>query len=120
MDDTEAEVEAKSYSLQSTPSSSFFRDNKRFQSGCTNNWACVLRAQSKYEKLRHSLVGLDTDLVAQGFDEFMNLVIEDAVEVKQPTKANPDEIRKRLGTCCIRGTGRERLIGYRPDIAQRR
>jgi len=29
----------------------------------------------------------------------MNLVIEDAVEVKQPTKANPDVERKSLGRC---------------------
>jgi len=36
--------------------------------------------------------------VVQGFDEFMNLVIDDAVEVKQPTKASPEEKRTHLGT----------------------
>lgn len=32
----------------------------------------------------------------QGFDEFMNLVIDDAVEVKQATKDKP-ESRRQLG-----------------------
>lgn len=33
----------------------------------------------------------------KGFDEFMNLVIEDAVEVKQPDRNNPEERRRELG-----------------------
>lgn len=33
----------------------------------------------------------------QGFDEFMNLVIDEAVEVKQITKSNPEEKRRSLG-----------------------
>lgn len=33
----------------------------------------------------------------QGFDEFMNLVVDDAFEVKQPTKNDPDESRRPLG-----------------------
>lgn len=33
----------------------------------------------------------------QGFDEFMNLVIDNAVEIKQATKTT-DETRKPLGT----------------------
>ncbi|GKT45523.1 small nuclear ribonucleoprotein Sm D1 [Colletotrichum spaethianum] len=33
----------------------------------------------------------------RGFDEFMNLVIDDAVEVKQVTKTNPEEKRRPLG-----------------------
>ncbi|KAK3176777.1 mRNA splicing protein sme1 [Lepraria neglecta] len=33
----------------------------------------------------------------RGFDEFMNLVIDDAVEVKQPTKTDPEEKRRELG-----------------------
>ncbi|TDZ27485.1 Small nuclear ribonucleoprotein E [Colletotrichum trifolii] len=35
--------------------------------------------------------------ILQGFDEFMNLVIDDAVEVKQVTKANLEESRRSLG-----------------------
>jgi small nuclear ribonucleoprotein E len=34
--------------------------------------------------------------VLQGFDEFMNLVIDDAVEVKQATKTT-EESRRSLG-----------------------
>lgn len=34
----------------------------------------------------------------QGFDEFMNLVIDDAVEVTQVTKVNDHESRRPLGT----------------------
>lgn len=36
----------------------------------------------------------------QGFDEFMNLVIDDAVEVKQATKAE-DEKRRELGRIIV-------------------
>jgi hypothetical protein len=41
---------------------------------------------------------LTVHLCAQGFDEFMNLVIDDAVEVKQITKTNSEEKRRSLGT----------------------
>ncbi|RKL47096.1 hypothetical protein BFJ72_g2087 [Fusarium proliferatum] len=34
----------------------------------------------------------------RGFDEFMNLVIDEAVEVKQVTKTNEKETRRPLGT----------------------
>ena len=41
--------------------------------------------------------GEDTRLIIlQGFDEFMNLVIDDAVEVKQATKTE-GESRRQLG-----------------------
>ncbi|KAI4135370.1 MAG: hypothetical protein LQ347_000736 [Umbilicaria vellea] len=33
----------------------------------------------------------------RGFDEFMNLVIDDAIEVKQATKTDPEEKRRALG-----------------------
>lgn len=36
----------------------------------------------------------------QGFDEFMNLVIDDAVEVKQATKTE-DEKRRELGAAIL-------------------
>ena len=38
----------------------------------------------------------------QGFDEFMNLVIDDAVEVKQPTKTDTEEKRRELGLLPLR------------------
>jgi len=37
-------------------------------------------------------------LALQGFDEFMNLVIDDAVEVKQPRKTDSEENRRELGS----------------------
>lgn len=37
----------------------------------------------------------------QGFDEFMNLVIDEAVEVKQITKTNPEEKRRSLGKLAL-------------------
>ncbi|KAH8197659.1 hypothetical protein TruAng_008163 [Truncatella angustata] len=42
-------------------------------------------------------------LACQGFDEFMNLVIDDAVEVKQITKTNPEEKRRSLGQILLKG-----------------
>jgi len=39
----------------------------------------------------------------RGFDEFMNLVIDDAVEVKQITKTNPEEKRRQLGQILLKG-----------------
>ncbi|KAH0490429.1 hypothetical protein TgHK011_001897 [Trichoderma gracile] len=39
----------------------------------------------------------------RGFDEFMNLVIDDAVEVKQITKTNDKETRKPLGQILLKG-----------------
>lgn len=42
-------------------------------------------------------LGIRVEGKIRGFDEFMNLVIDDAVEVKLPTKAEPEEARRRLG-----------------------
>ncbi|KAF6802493.1 LSM domain-containing protein [Colletotrichum sojae] len=39
----------------------------------------------------------------RGFDEFMNLVIDDAVEVKQVTKTNSEEARRQLGQILLKG-----------------
>ncbi|KAH6893391.1 small nuclear ribonucleoprotein E [Thelonectria olida] len=39
----------------------------------------------------------------RGFDEFMNLVIDDAVEVKQITKTNDKETRRPLGQIMLKG-----------------
>ncbi|SPQ25183.1 a82fd5d8-a8cb-46c7-b218-ca076ca62246 [Thermothielavioides terrestris] len=38
-----------------------------------------------------------------GFDEFMNLVIDDAVEVKQISKTNDTETRRPLGQILLKG-----------------
>ncbi|KAI6779765.1 small nuclear ribonucleoprotein E [Emericellopsis cladophorae] len=39
----------------------------------------------------------------RGFDEFMNIVLDDAVEVKQITKTNPTESRRALGQILLKG-----------------
>ncbi|KAG9251507.1 small nuclear ribonucleoprotein E [Emericellopsis atlantica] len=39
----------------------------------------------------------------RGFDEFMNIVLDDAVEVKQITKTNPTESRRSLGQILLKG-----------------
>ncbi|KAI0406768.1 small nuclear ribonucleoprotein E [Xylaria palmicola] len=39
----------------------------------------------------------------RGFDEFMNLVVDDAVEVKQVSKTNPEEKRRELGQILLKG-----------------
>ncbi|KEY69027.1 hypothetical protein S40285_00534 [Stachybotrys chlorohalonatus IBT 40285] len=39
----------------------------------------------------------------RGFDEFMNLVIDDAVEVTQKTKDNDTESRRSLGQILLKG-----------------
>ncbi|KAI1265632.1 small nuclear ribonucleoprotein E [Xylariaceae sp. FL1019] len=39
----------------------------------------------------------------RGFDEFMNLVIDDAVEVKQVSKTSPEEKRRNLGQILLKG-----------------
>lgn len=60
----------------------------------------------------------------RGFDEFMNLVIDDAVEVKQITKTNDKEERKNLGAQLLPLLGTADLIRanpvHRPNPAERR
>ncbi|KAK3319343.1 hypothetical protein B0H66DRAFT_267178 [Apodospora peruviana] len=51
-----------------------------------------------YEQLSIRIIGQ-----IRGFDEFMNLVIDDAVEVKQVTKTNPTESRRHLGQILLKG-----------------
>ncbi|KAH6855753.1 uncharacterized protein B0H64DRAFT_177567 [Chaetomium fimeti] len=51
-----------------------------------------------YEQLSIRIVG-----TIRGFDEFMNLVIDDAVEVKQISKTNDTESRRQLGQILLKG-----------------
>ncbi|KAF2732979.1 LSM domain-containing protein [Polyplosphaeria fusca] len=39
----------------------------------------------------------------RGFDEFMNLVIDDAVEVHQATKDKKEETRRNVGQILLKG-----------------
>ncbi|KAG5932393.1 hypothetical protein E4U59_007516 [Claviceps monticola] len=51
----------------------------------------------------------------RGFDEFMNLVIDDAVEVSQITKTNEEETRRSLGTYAPRSTSAASGHGSQAD-----
>ncbi|KAL2148502.1 hypothetical protein VTH82DRAFT_2056 [Thermothelomyces myriococcoides] len=51
-----------------------------------------------YEQLSIRIIG-----TIRGFDEFMNLVIDDAVEVKQVSKTNDTETRRPLGQILLKG-----------------
>ncbi|KAK3899576.1 hypothetical protein C8A05DRAFT_36808 [Staphylotrichum tortipilum] len=51
-----------------------------------------------YEQLSIRIIG-----TIRGFDEFMNLVIDDAVEVKQISKTNDTETRRNLGQILLKG-----------------
>lgn len=52
-------------------------------------------------------VGTRIEGKIRGFDEFMNLVVDDAVEVPQPTKENPE------------GEGERRELGKLPKPSTR-
>ncbi|KAG6284420.1 hypothetical protein E4U46_007112, partial [Claviceps purpurea] len=52
----------------------------------------------------------------RGFDEFMNLVIDDAVEVSQITKTNEGETRRSLGTYASRSTSAALGHGSQADF----
>jgi|ERR1712000_480435 len=51
-----------------------------------------------YEQL-----GIRIEGKIRGFDEFMNIVLDDAVEVKQITKTNDKESRRNLGQILLKG-----------------
>ncbi|KAK4442986.1 small nuclear ribonucleoprotein E [Podospora aff. communis PSN243] len=51
-----------------------------------------------YEQLSIRIIG-----TIRGFDEFMNLVIDDAIEVKQITKTNDTETKRHLGQILLKG-----------------
>ena len=64
----------------------------------------AIRIEGKIRVLRTLFTNLyraiSDNALYQGFDEFMNLVIDDAVEVKQATKTD-EEKRRELGTILI-------------------
>ncbi|KAK4171916.1 hypothetical protein QBC36DRAFT_339005 [Triangularia setosa] len=60
-----------------------------------------------YEQLSIRIVG-----IIRGFDEFMNLVIDDAVEVKQISKTNDTETRRNLGQILLKGDNVSLIQSY--------
>lgn len=59
----------------------------------------LLQQHSTVQIWLYEQLGIRIEGKIRGFDEFMNLVIDDAVEVKQPTKAEPEpaDARRELG-----------------------
>ena len=62
----------------------------------------LLQQHSTVQIWLYEQLGIRIEGKIRGFDEFMNLVIDDAVEVKQPTKAEPEPVdaRRELGMSC--------------------
>ncbi|KAK0704202.1 hypothetical protein B0T21DRAFT_299290 [Apiosordaria backusii] len=60
-----------------------------------------------YEQLSIRIIG-----IIRGFDEFMNLVIDDAVEVKQISKTNDTETRRPLGQILLKGDNVSLIQSY--------
>ena len=85
---------SQSFSLQSTSSSSFSSPVLPFPYGCTRTSACASRASSEYAPTKTTLHAARLSNTFKGFDEFMNLVIDDAVEVTLAKKDAPEERRK--------------------------
>ncbi|KAI9722508.1 MAG: mRNA splicing protein sme1 [Chrysothrix sp. TS-e1954] len=48
-------------------------------------------------------LGIRIEGKLRGFDEFMNLVIDEAVEVMLATKTVPEESRRQLGQILLKG-----------------
>jgi small nuclear ribonucleoprotein (snRNP)-like protein len=85
---------SQSSSPQSTSFSSSFNPVPPFLYGSTRTSACALRASSEYAPAHTTPHVAPLSNTVKGFDEFMNLVIDDAVEVTLAKKDAPEERRK--------------------------
>ncbi|KAI9859094.1 MAG: mRNA splicing protein sme1 [Vezdaea acicularis] len=63
----------------------------------------LLQSHATVQIWLYEQLGIRIEGKIRGFDEFMNLVIDDAVEVKQPTKLDPEEGRRELGQILLKG-----------------
>ncbi|KIN08225.1 hypothetical protein OIDMADRAFT_107966 [Oidiodendron maius Zn] len=62
----------------------------------------LLQQQSTVQIWLYEQLAIRIEGRIRGFDEFMNLVIDDAVEVKQATKTT-EESRRTLGQILLKG-----------------
>ncbi|KAI9704796.1 MAG: mRNA splicing protein sme1 [Candelina mexicana] len=62
----------------------------------------LLQQRSTVSIWLYEQLGFRIEGKIRGFDEFMNLVIDDAVEVKQATKTE-EEARRSLGQILLKG-----------------
>ncbi|KAF2722485.1 LSM-domain-containing protein [Polychaeton citri CBS 116435] len=67
----------------------------------------LLQQRSTVQIWLYEQLGIRIEGKIRGFDEFMNLVVDDAVEVKQPTKSQPEidsaTARRNLGRILLKG-----------------
>ncbi|KAF2196360.1 sm snRNP core protein Sme1 [Delitschia confertaspora ATCC 74209] len=63
----------------------------------------LLQARATISVWLFENLGMRIEGKLRGFDEFMNLVIDDAVEVMLVTKTNPEEKRRQLGQILLKG-----------------
>ncbi|KAK5127797.1 hypothetical protein LTR85_004913 [Meristemomyces frigidus] len=69
----------------------------------------LLQQHSTVQIWLYEQLGIRIEGKIRGFDEFMNLVIDEAVEVKQPTKLEPEPEkgenggRRELGQILLKG-----------------
>ncbi|EGX94326.1 small nuclear ribonucleoprotein E [Cordyceps militaris CM01] len=63
----------------------------------------LLQTNSTVSVWLYEQLGIRIEGKIRGFDEFMNLVLDDAVEVRQITKTNDKESRRPLGQILLKG-----------------
>ncbi|KKA30084.1 hypothetical protein TD95_004561 [Thielaviopsis punctulata] len=63
----------------------------------------LLQAHTTVQVWLYEQLGIRIEGKIRGFDEFMNLVLDDAVEVKLVTKTNSEETRRPLGQILLKG-----------------
>merc|ERR1712000_18469 len=63
----------------------------------------LLQSNATVSVWLYEQLGIRIEGKIRGFDEFMNIVLDDAVEVKQITKTNDKESRRNLGQILLKG-----------------
>ncbi|KAL5614630.1 hypothetical protein BROUX41_004729 [Berkeleyomyces rouxiae] len=63
----------------------------------------LLQSHTTVQVWLYEQLGIRIEGKIRGFDEFMNLVLDDAVEVKIVSKTNPEETRRSLGQILLKG-----------------
>ncbi|KAF2235674.1 LSM-domain-containing protein [Viridothelium virens] len=63
----------------------------------------LLQSHANVKIWLYEQLGIRIEGKMRGFDEFMNLVIDDAFEVKQAIKGDSQETRRPLGQILLKG-----------------
>lgn len=78
----------------------------------------LLQQQSRVNIWLYDQLGIRIEGRLRGFDEFLNVVLDDAVEVKQATKANPNPQAAEDGGRRAVGKHMKRLVGAQTDTSR--